>query len=115
MTTWPATLPVPLIAGFSEALPNNMLRTSMDAGPAKVRRRTTANVGQLTVPLLLTSAQVDTLVGFFKEDTANGALAFDFTHPRTSNTISCRFTAPFDISSPDGINYPITLQLEVMP
>ena len=45
MTSWPATLPVsPLLDGFIETVPETIIRTDMDQGPAKTRQRTTAGV-----------------------------------------------------------------------
>ncbi len=44
MATWPATLPAPALSSLRETPPDNLIRTQMDKGPAKVRRRTTANV-----------------------------------------------------------------------
>ena len=40
---WPATLPQEILAeGYEEGLPDVLVRTKMDAGPDKVRRRATA-------------------------------------------------------------------------
>ncbi|QLH37711.1 MAG: hypothetical protein HWD60_00095 [Defluviicoccus sp.] len=40
---WPSSLPQkPLVDGFSETAPNLVVRSPMDVGPAKVRRRATA-------------------------------------------------------------------------
>ncbi len=39
----------PLAANYQETPPDNLVRTPMDVGPAKLRRRTTANVRQLSV------------------------------------------------------------------
>ena len=115
MPTWPVSLPPPLVSGFSEQQPENVIRTSMDAGPAKLRRRTTANVGKISVSYLLSSAELDTLINFFKTDVSYGALPFTFTHPRSAAALSCRFAQPFNYSTPDGKNYSVTVQMEVMP
>ena len=37
---WPLTLPqLPLVSGYSESMPSNLIRSETDTGPAKVRRR----------------------------------------------------------------------------
>lgn len=46
---WPAELPfLPLKDEYQEGMAMNTLRTQMEFGPAKVRRRTSANMSQLT-------------------------------------------------------------------
>lgn len=116
MASWPASLPpTPLAAGYADTPPDNVLRTQMDAGPAKLRRRTTAAVRPLVAPLLLTSAQVATLDTFYSSTLEDGALAFDWTHPRTGAAISCRFLQPPAYGDPNGDLFFVTCQLEVLP
>src|SRR5690606_14120210 len=115
MSTWPATLPAPLNGGFRELWPNNIIRTQMDKGPPKVRRRTTANVATLQMQFLMSTAQVSTLETFFQGDAAYGAAAFDFTHPRTGSTVSCRFTRPPEFGTTNGAYWPVSVELEVLP
>ena len=59
MTVWPSSLPAPLLSTFKETPPDNVIRTSMDVGVAKVRKRTSANVRPISFSLMLTPAQVD--------------------------------------------------------
>lgn len=87
----------------------------MDVGPPKVRRRTTANVASLTVPFLLSAAQATALIDFYEDDAAYGAIAFNFTHPRTGATVSCRFVEPPQLGTSNGSYFPVTVQLEVLP
>ena len=92
-----------------------VVRTKMDAGPAKLRRRFTAGVRTLELPLVLSDAQVQALDTFFVTDTAGGSLRFDYAHPRTGAVIKCRFVAPpkYDLIAPS--RWRATLQLEVLP
>lgn len=115
MPTFPDTLPSPLANSLQEQLPNNIVRTQMDVGPAKVRRRTTANVRSLRMTYVLNKDQAADLEAFFFNDTAGGALSFDYTHPRTGDTVSARFTEPPQISSLNGIYFQISISLEVLP
>ncbi len=115
MTAWPATLPKPLMAGFKETQAQNSIRSDMETGPAKVRRRTTANAGQMEFSLLLTSAQLDTLLGLFEDDLYSGSLAFTFTHPRTAESLSCRFLSPPTYVPASGSFYNASVSLEVLP
>lgn len=92
MSTWPADLPQsPLINGFKDRLPALTVRSQPDVGPAKVRRRFTSAVRPMTFNFLMTSEQLTSFETFFIETLQGGALAFDFVHPRTEETISLRF------------------------
>lgn len=115
MTTWPATLPAPLLAGYQETLADNTLRSQMDKGPDKVRRHTTANVRPLSFSLVLTATQLSALIAFYNTTTLGGSLAFDFTDIRTSETLSCRFSTPPVFSPVGGGPYTVNISLEVLP
>jgi hypothetical protein len=86
--TWPATLPQAPGLDFRESVGTLILRTEMDAGPAKQRRR-----GQrpdtLSMSFVMTTAQVATLRTFV-DDTIKGVARFYFPHPRTAATIEAR-------------------------
>ena len=117
MPTWPATLPQNVLTeGYQEAPGDGRLRTQMDAGPAKMRRLHTAVVDTFSVSLSLTSAQVDTLDGFWDSDLAGGVLAFDWTHPRTGAATSFRFVdRPTRTPRQSGVRYTVRFKLEKLP
>lgn len=115
MATWPATLPAPIINSLKESPPDNTIRSQMDKGPAKVRRRTTANVRPLSFTLRLTPAQVATLDTFYNTTTFSGADEFDYTHPRTSAAVTARFVNPPEYSELEGVLYNCSISLEIMP
>ena len=116
MTSWPATLPQsPLTEGFTETAPATVLRTEMDQGPAKIRQKTTAGVRRLGLGFILSKAQTAILDAFFTADAKGGAVAFDFPHPRTGTTLSCRFTEPPRYQALNGELFRATLALEVLP
>ena len=116
--TWPPTLPQQVERGFSETVGLNVLRTPMDAGPAKIRRRS-VRPETLSVTFLFTTAQVATLESFIF-DTIKGVYRFEFTHPRKRITVETRivptsdgqyFTATYRAPGYWGI----ALQLEILP
>lgn len=113
MATWPAAF-CPLAGSFQESPPNNVIRTNMDRGPDKVRRRTTANVRPLTFKLSLTPAQVNELDDFYNNETYGGADEFDYTHPRTGAPYKARFVSPPSYQD-RGRRYEASIQLELMP
>lgn len=116
--TWPAGLPQTVQKGYSESSGVLILRTPMDAGPAKMRKR--GNKPQvLSVNFLMTTNQVEILDSFIK-DTLQGTARFGFTHPRTGNVVEVRIIPSndgnlFNISYTAPDYYNITLSLEVLP
>ncbi|MDH3997701.1 MAG: hypothetical protein OET90_02575 [Desulfuromonadales bacterium] len=115
---WPVTLPQkPLRRGFSESAPKQLLRTQMDVGPAKIRRRFTAAVRPFAIILKLTSAQVQIFDDFYNEDCAAGSLPFSWTHPRTGAAATFRFAGdePPSYVPGGGDWWTITFNLELMP
>lgn len=116
MPSFPSGLTSAILAdGFRETLPDLALRTSMEQGPAKLRRRTTAGVAEMTFSLLLDAAGTQTLDAFYSDDLAGGTLAFDLTHPRTGDTASCRFKKPPRHLSVNGIWFRSSVELEILP
>lgn len=115
MPSWPTSLPQrPLIEGYQETPPNVLLRTQMDAGPAKVRRRFTAGVRIYSVAYLLTSTQLTTLDSFFVSDCKHGSVSFTWPHPRTGANITVRFLEPPQYSSADQ-HWRVTCKFEELP
>jgi hypothetical protein len=113
---WPETLPsAPLLDGFQEVLPDTALRTSMDEGPAKVRQRGTAGVGQMNVSYILSAAQAGTLADFHAQGLSGGTMRFDFPHPRTGQNVACRFRKAPTLSALNGGYYRARIELEVLP
>ena len=117
MPSWPATLPQELNRrGYSESLPANVIRTSVDAGPEKRRRRFTAAVRPLAGRMIMASVQLDTLETFFRDVIGDGALSFDFPAPRDpGSTLTVVFSSPPSWTNPGGDNYDVTLEMEIHP
>lgn len=79
MATWPATLPVPLVEGYQLNPGDQTIRTEMEVGAARVRRRTSARNDRVAAAWLLTEVQLDTLRDWFDNATtgiAGGAAWF---------------------------------------
>lgn len=115
MELWPATLPQTFEQpDYNESFPEMTVRTPMDTGPAKVRKRFTAAPYPMTGSMRLTATQANTLETFYITTTHGGADAFTFTHPRKGTTITCRFTAPPHIVSIEH-EFKAGLTFEVIP
>jgi hypothetical protein len=116
MTAWPSSLPdYVLQQGHNEALANVSMRSQMDAGPAKVRRRFTAGPRMVNAIVRLTTGQTLTLDTFFETTLVGGSLAFDWVLPRTQASRSFRFTSPPEYRPVGPGIWDATLKLEAMP
>ena len=115
MPSWPPTLPQQLSKqGYGEALPDNVIRTTVDAGPEKRRQRFTAAVRPLRGSMVMTSVQLDTLEAFFGT-VSSGAEAFDFPSPRGAGTVSVAFAQPPSWANVGGDIYRVSLEMEIQP
>jgi len=112
---WPPTLyGLILKEGFQENPPENVLRTEMSVGPAKVRRRSTSAVRNFTVQLFLTTTLVATFETFYVTTSKSGSLAFNFRSPRTKTLADHRFVS-VPVYIPKNQGYIVSFQLELMP
>lgn len=118
--TYPASLPdwkTPL----SYKSESGVIRTQMDAGPDKVRRRYSAVPTRFQTRMTVDGDQKDTLETFFHDTLGEGALAFDRTDPRTDATEEFRFldTPDFELrlggNTPAARSWIVTLTLEKLP
>ena len=123
MPTWPGTLPQAFPIGTTEAVQDGRVRSAMDAGPAKLRRRFTAVVRTYTLPaerFVFTDAQKATYETFFTSTLSGGTLEFDWTDPWPSaGTKTFRIVSPmvWDPFTTTGSARTLTfgLVLEEMP
>jgi hypothetical protein len=115
---WPASLPMPQMAGCSYAPQPNSIRTQMEAGVAKARRRFTAVPETVSFTLMLDRAQVQTLEDFVSI-TLQDTLPFiwkEFRKPDDgSNTAVYRLTKrPSYQPVGSGIHWYASLELELL-
>ena len=82
--TWPSSVPAPLFENVNYSSEPNIIRTQMDAGVAKVRRRFTSAPEIVTFRMLCTPAQVQTLSDF-AAITLKDVLPFDWREFRKPN------------------------------
>lgn len=115
MAVWPLTLPDPLLNTLNETLPKNIIKTQTDKGPAKVRRRSTANSYPISFQMKLSPAQLVTLKTFFNVTTFSGAVSFTFTHPKTNEVLEARFTEEPNWTDVEGIRDAVSISLEILP
>lgn len=100
--------------------PSVVVRTQMDAGPAKVRRRFTAAPEFVDVELKMTGEQLALLREFIYGTIAGGALPFEWKDHRTGDECEYRFVDVAQVqpraSRQNGTElWVVSFQLELMP
>jgi len=116
MAFWPPELPQSLdLTSYRESAPDIALRTQMDQGPAKIRRRFTAAPTPISGSLTVTKAQRQILLDFFETTVRGGADTFDWLHPVLRTGVVMRFVNPPQIAALSGEHFRAQLSLEIMP
>lgn len=114
--TWPGALPQYVErAGYIEGQPDLVLRTPLEVGPAKVRRRFTTAPRPFKLAVQLDGAQVQTFEDFARLTIRGGEDAFDWVHPRTRQAATFRFRKPFHLTPIGGPLWLATLELWMLP
>lgn len=114
---WPAALPQTLfVGGYGQTYPNVTIKSDMDAGPAKVRRRFTAGVEPVSGTMLMDATELAALDTFFTTTLLGGSLRFSWTTP-PAHTVSCemRFTEPPTWTAVEPGTYEVSMSFEVLP
>lgn len=111
MIMWPSVLPQYLnVAGYQEQAGNQMLRSSMEAGPQKVRRRFTASPRPLSAQLLLTPAQLTFFKYWYEYVLLGGTLRFGWVDPWSNLVLTNLLTnGGFDSSTTGWEVYQCTI------
>jgi len=102
--SWPAELPVTLpLQGLSVKPQTNVVRTTMDAGPQKARRRYTAKTTRYSGRFILTADAYEVFKLFYHTMLADGVLRFNFTDPQKLDVAEFRFAETYDANALDGL------------
>jgi hypothetical protein len=111
---WPELLPSGLLEkGFSKQPQDNVIRTTMDAGPKKARRRYTARSIKYSGKQNFDAAELAVFEQFYHNVIADGVLRFNFADPVTGEIAEFRFTEKYTATANDG-QYEVTMPLERM-
>lgn len=112
---WPTTLPTELLQrGYNQSAADVLLRSELDTGPAKVRRRYTAGVQPVTGNTVLSESQLGTLRTFYDTTLLGGSLRFSWKDPVSLVAKEFRFTSPIKWIINSGW-YDVSLELEMLP
>lgn len=115
---FPATITKYLqLSGYSESLPNVSIRSQMDAGPDKVRRRASSGVRVIQGDLILTADELVDFKDFYNNDLLGGSLRFNWLDPADRvTTVEMRFTeSPTFTPLISSDYFKVNMKLEILP
>lgn len=120
MVDWPSTLPQFKLSGIKDQRQGGRIRSNVDAGPALVRRRYTATVRNVDIPMTFTNAERILMDTFYGTTLQEGSISFNWTDPVTGSVVTYRFR---DTGGPDWQaveggpqkRWNVVLNLEIMP
>lgn len=118
MATFPTTLPAPLVSGYALNPIDPTIRTDMEAGSKRARRRTKSRNDSVDVSWRFTDAQMATFRTWFDDDAeaAGGAGWFTISlaiGATGSDSVEARFSGIWQASVVHGMIWTVTAQLEV--
>ena len=113
--TWPLPLTQSfLVNSFNEDGPDHIIRSAMDTGPHKKRRRYTARVQPLTGSMLMTLTEYANFKDFFKTSIQDGALTFEMPDDVDGGTMEVKFRAKYQTVFL-GTVFRVTMGLDKQP
>lgn len=121
MATFPGALPAPLLNGFSASPQDQVVRTQMEVGTARARRRSSAQIDRVNLQWLFTDAQMATFRTWFYQAAGSGGAAmgtswFTISLPvgQTGLTsVTARFLSPYKAQGGAGLLWTVSADLEV--
>lgn len=97
---------------FSYQFGETTIRSNMDIGPAKIRRRTTRPIDTLSGTILLSVSQFTVFETFFNTTINGGANRFTLPHPITGVVSEFRFTKPPSVRNVGPIVFSLSMEWE---
>lgn len=86
LAVWDVNLPQKQFSGITEAWQDGFIRSNMDAGRPKTRLAWTADVRELNIPIVLSTAEKAIFTAFYEITIARGSLEFTWTDPDDDTT-----------------------------
>lgn len=117
MVAWPSTLPQTFSGSntYQETPQNVVLRSTMDLGITKVRRRQTRSESKVSGVLILNELQTSQFSIFFSETLKGGSIPFSGHLTREGVTQNYIFAEEPSISHVGGNYYEVSMTLIILP
>ncbi|MEO5338545.1 MAG: hypothetical protein H7841_16900 [Magnetospirillum sp. WYHS-4] len=113
--TWPTTLPLPTVQGYGIRPGEAILRTEMEAGPARQRKRFTQVPSRISVRWLMKREQFALFDAWYKWQAKEGGEWFDIPLLGGMGLVEheARFTRQFEAKLVGGVLWEIASELEI--
>jgi hypothetical protein len=113
--SWPSTLPLPSIEGYGVHPGEAILRTDMEAGPARQRRRFTQVPSRISVRWVMRRDQFALFEAWYRWHAKEGGEWFDIDLlGGVGLTVhEARFTRQFEARIKSGVLWEVTSELEI--
>ena len=113
--SWPSTLPLPTIEGYGVHPGEAILRTEMEAGPARQRRRYTQVPSRITVRWVLRRDQFALFEAWYRWQAKEGGewFSIDLLGGLGLATHEARFTRQFTARLLPGNRWEVNSELEI--
>lgn len=116
MAEWPESLPQNVnVDGYQEQASEQSVRSNMDAGIAKVRRRFSAVPINIKCSVRIDLTQKATLDTFYNATLSGGSLRFDWKHPVSGDPAVCRLKSPPEYTPINRNRLNAKLDMEILP
>lgn len=115
MAAYPTKLPSPMIAGYEINPEDATLRTQMDAGPDRTRRRYTAIPSLVPIKWRFTLSEMALFEAWHKYDTLDGSAWFtiNLANGKGITSVEAKFSKPPKKILLSGLKWEVQSELEV--
>jgi len=115
MATWPSTLPTIVVNGYSITPQQPFIRTEMDQGPSRQRRRFTTTPTTYEVNWFMTEDEFGIFESWYRDEIDNGAAWFnvDLRNGKGMQSVEARFMTTWKAEFISPHYYNLSSQLEV--
>ncbi len=112
---WPTTLPLPSIEGYGLHPGEAILRTEMEAGPARQRRRYTQVPSRISVKWMFRKEQFALFEAWYRWHAKEGGEWFEIDLLGGLGLVvhEARFTRPFDARPRSAVLWDVSSELEI--
>ena len=113
--SWPSTLPLPSIEGYGLHPGEAILRTEMEAGPARQRRRYTQVPSRISARWVFRREQFALFEAWYRWHAKEGGEWFEINLLGGLGLVihEARFTRPFDAQPRSGVLWEVSSELEI--
>ena len=113
--TWPPGVNDKVLLGEIEAPVDNVVRSPMDQGTPKTRRRFTIELTDVDFSQIMTVGEYGIFRDWYKNTLGDGALPFDIRLPSSGQIMAFQFRQRYSINLISDNSYRVSLALLQVP